>query len=689
MIIALIVTLIPFSVVFSEETREETRIEGEVSVKGVYVGVKGGEGGEAKFTEYKDLEEHWRVFGNVDLGLDSEKYFLNLQAEDIAYDTQRYILDGGIWGKFKFDLFYDEIPHNLTFDARTYYEGAGSHHLTSTPNLNFNTWNTFDYSIDRKQYGVGFKFPLLKPVFFDVSFQREERDGIKAAGLAASSPGGFIVEAPEPIDYTTNNLKLEGGYARKPFFLSFGFIYSDFRDSNDKLTFAAPTSPFLTDTLSLPPDNHYYKGTFKGSLKLPLNSNFNVNLGYGVARSDTTLVDSYVSGAARTTFTLSQPDFDGKIKTKNYAFVLTSNPLNFFDAKLSYKYYKKDNENDVVRETTATDIFFNLPFEYKREAAGIDLGFRLPVRFLLSTGYKFIKTDRKEKGVREATDGVIEEPFPENKDNVYSAELRWNGLDFVTPKVGFEKLIRSADFKGSKPENRRFAYAGQSRETYRAGFDVFPFESLNLGLNYYYKKIDYKEIIGLKEDKRNGFDISADYAFRRLAKLYGYFDYEWIRFHPDQFKLSAPAGAWVANQKDRTWGYGIGTEFYVIPGKLTLLLQHDYLKSNGDVNFTLDPISLIGVAGADNDNVDIMRWDDYTKYALKFKAAYNLTKSLTISAGYVYERFRYNDIQLDGYQFVNPLGGPVAGSSGAYLTGYQKDQSYRANLIFGGITYNF
>ena len=40
MIVALIVTLVPFSVVFSEETR----IEGEVSVKGGYVGVKGGEG---------------------------------------------------------------------------------------------------------------------------------------------------------------------------------------------------------------------------------------------------------------------------------------------------------------------------------------------------------------------------------------------------------------------------------------------------------------------------------------------------------------------------------------------------------------------------------------------------------------------------------------------------------------------
>ena len=133
MIVALIVTLVPFSVVFSEETR----IEGEVSVKGGYVGVSGGEGGEAKFTEYKDLEEPWRLFGNLDLGLDSPKYFLNFQANDIAYDTQRYILDGGIWGKFKFDLFYDEIPHNLTFDARTYYEGAGSHNLTGTPNVKF------------------------------------------------------------------------------------------------------------------------------------------------------------------------------------------------------------------------------------------------------------------------------------------------------------------------------------------------------------------------------------------------------------------------------------------------------------------------------------------------------------------------------------------------------------------------
>jgi len=682
MIVALIFTLMPFSVVLSEETR----FEGEVSVKGGYVGVKGGEGGEAKFTEYRNLKENFRIFGNVDLGLDSEKYFLNFRANDIAYDTQRYELDAGMWGKFKFNLFYDEIPHNLTFDARTYYQGAGSHNLTGQPDTNFNTWNTFDYSIERKQYGAGFKFPLLKPFFFDVSFQREERDGIKAAGLAAGSPGGPIVEAPEPIDYTTNNLKLEGGYAKNPFFLSLGFIYSDFNNSNDKLTFAHPLVPSLIDSIALPPDNNFYRGFFKGALKLPLNSRFNVNLGYGVAKSDTTLTDSYVSGntaaaTTRTTLTLSQPDFNGKIKTQNYAFVLTSNPIHFLDGKIFYQFYEKDNDSDVVTQRTATAIYTNFPFEYKREVVGTDLGFRLPARFLLSTGYKFIKTDRKEEG-------ATVESLPENKDDVYSVELRWNGLDFLTPKVGYEKLKRSADFEGSTPVNRRYAYAGQDRDTYKASIDFFPTENLNLGLGYAHKDTDYKELQGLLSDKRDAFDISADYTFRKLAKLYGYVDYEWIKFNQEN---RVTAGTWEAKQKDKGWGYGIGTEFYVIPEKLTLFFHHDYLKSKGNVDYTLNPITVTTVPGANQDNINILRWDDYTKYALKFKAAYNLTKSLTVSAGYVYERFKYNDAQLDNYQYINPPGGNPAtsASNGAWLTGYQKDQTYKASLIFTGVTYKF
>ena len=136
---------------------------------------------------------------------------------------------------------------------------------------------------------------LIKPFFFDVSFQREDRDGIKPAGIAPGSPGGFDLELPEPVDYTTNNLKVEGGYAKNPLFLSLGFIYSDFNDSNDKLNFTHPQAPFPIDTLTLPPDNRYYKGFFKGAVKLPMNSKFNVNAGYSSARSDANLLNSFIN----------------------------------------------------------------------------------------------------------------------------------------------------------------------------------------------------------------------------------------------------------------------------------------------------------------------------------------------------------------------------------------------------------
>jgi MtrB/PioB family decaheme-associated outer membrane protein len=684
---------------FSTALSEEVKLEGEVGAKGVYAGVTGEEGGRAKFTEYRDLQQGVSVFGDVGLGLDSERYFLKFRATDMGYDTQSYRLDGGMWGKFKFDLFYDEIPHNLTFDARTFFFEAGHHALVGTPNTNFSAWNTFDYSIDRKQYGGGFKLPLLKPFYFDVSFQREDRDGIKPAGTAPGSPGGIVLEIPEPVDYTTNNLKLEGGYAKNPFFLSAGFIYSDFDDHNDKLTFTHPVAPFPVDTLTLPPDNKYYKGYFKGAVKLPLNSKFNVNAGYSTAKSDTSLLNSFVDTGTINPITLSKLSFDGKINTKNYSFVLTSNPLRILDGKIFYSFYKRENRNDVVfqNEITLGTIEFNKPFDYKKNAAGIDLGLKLPENFYLSGGYKYIKTDRRLQGIEptEITDTTEAEQIPPNtKDNIYSADLRWTGLDFLVFKAGYERLDRNADFPTPfVPVNRRSVYSSFDRDTFRTSVDLYPVENLNVGFGYLYKITDYAEIFGLKNDKRHEFESSADYLIGKIAKLYGFFNLEWIKFI-QSVQNPSPLNAFSEDTKERTYGFGIGTEVYAIPQKLTFICQFDYEKSNGNVDFTLNPSTFAGAGlgpatGANNDNIDITNLDDYTKYAFKFKAAYHFTKSVIVSAGYVYERFKYNDVQLDNYQFVNPAVGPVAGGNAGYLTGAYKDQSYKAHLIFGGVTYKF
>jgi len=692
MIIAMIASLVPFSSAFPLDDT----IEGEVSLEGILADVNGGEGGRAKFTQYRDLREDGGAYGRARLKLDTEKYFMNFNAGDFGYDTQFYDISGGMWGKFKLDLSYNEIPHNITFDAKTPFLGAGHDTLVGAPNANVGTWNTFDYSIDRKQYGGGFKVNMMKPFFFDVSFQREDRDGIKPAGIASGSPGGFDLELPEPINYTTNNLKVEGGYGKKPLFLSLGFIYSDFSDSDDKLNFTHPVTPFPTDTLTLPPDNRYYKGFLKSGVQLPLNSRFNVNLGYSTARSDASLLNSFVDSGAITNLALSNSDFDGRIDTQSASFVLTSHPFRFLNAKIFYSYYKKENKNNIIFQDDGSGAQpeFNRPFEYKKNSAGIDLGFKLPASFYLSGGYKYIQTDRKVKGLElletDPTELATELELipPDNKDHLWSADLKWSGLDILAVKAGYEKLDRSADFQSpTTPLNRRFAYAAQDRSTYKASIDIFPIENLNFTLEYLYKITDYKENFGFKKDKRHEFDISADYTIGKIAKLYAFSDIERIKLsQPEQ--CQSPLAEWSAKQKDRSWGYGVGTEVYVIPRKLTFIFQHNYVRSNGNVDFNLSPslfVGTTGLAGANNDIIDIIKWDDYTLYSFKVKAIYNFTKSLTASLGYAHQRFKYSDAQLDNYNFT-PNG---AATSTGFLTGAYKDQSYTANVVFGGLTYKF
>jgi MtrB/PioB family decaheme-associated outer membrane protein len=667
-ILAVIVSLLSLSNAFSQDKT----IEGEVSLKGIYVDVDAKEGGKAKFTAYRDLREDGGIYARARLKWDTPDYLLRFEAGDIAYDTQYYRLEGGMWGKFKFDLFYDEIPHNFTFDARTPFLGAGRDTLTGAPNTNIDSWDTFDYSILRRQYGGGLKVNMIRPFFFNVSFQKEQKEGIKPTGAAETTPGGIAFELPEPVEYVTNNLNVETGYSQKPLFLALSYFYSDFNNSDTALNlpanFNAPTA------FSLPPDNTYHKGAFKGTVNLPFNSRFSTNMGLSRGRSDTSILS------------LISSEYTGKVDTQNYDFSLTSNPIRFLDVKVYSKYYKRANKSDDP--TGVVDLFL----DYNISTYGGELGFRLPLHLYLSGGYKYVNTKRDKQGETDP-----EEILPYDTDNIYSVDLRWTGLDFLSARLGYEKLDRDANYQTVESEEnpaKRYYYASQNRDTFKAGVDIFPLESLNFGLEYRYKKIDYSDItFGLRSDKRHEVDISADYAIGEIAKVYGYGDYGWIRFDQSQHKIpllpfSPTEGNWDAKQKDRTYGYGIGTEVFVIPKKLTLVFQHDYLKSNGSVDFTLDPALFVasnGIAGANNENIDIARWDDYTLYCFKIKTVYNFTKSLAASLGYAYERFKYSDAQLDNYEFVPA----VAGTNGAYLTGAFKDQSYRANLVFGGLTYKF
>ena len=696
----MLLAMILFSMSVSYSLAYEYRLETDIELTGELLDI---EGNKAKFNEYRDIRDG--LYGRIHLLYDSNYYF-DFNAADIGYDTQNYRLEGGKWGSFKFYLDYFEIPHNFTFGTRSFYSGISTENLSFKgfpPSTDIGTWSTFDYSVKRKNYGGGFAFDMIKPFYLDVTISREEKNGVYPLGVAGTTPGGITIELPVPVDYITDTLKIEGGYIKNPLFLSLSLFMSEFDNDNHNLNFRNPATAntaSTTDVLTLPPDNNYYKLSFNGGAKLPLNSKFNLNLAASRATSEVKLLDFLVDDVpgGRVPVSLSDKTFDGKIDTQNYNFVLTSNPVSFLDGKIFYKHYRRENNSDKITTIAEGETLTNSLFGYKKDDYGAEFGFRLPANLYLITGYNHVRTERKREDV------------PVNRDDVYSVDLRWSGLDFMTVKVGYEKLHRDAEFHApdvapDDPEFintfvRRFDVAAKDRNTYKVSVDISPTENLNFSIGYKNKDTDYKDVVlGLREVKGDEFNIDADYTFGKVAKLNAYYDYEKVRYFQFQRQLpfnatsgfdpstppTAAAFNWDAKQKDRSYDYGFAADIYLIPKRLTLKLQHDYIRSNGDVDFTYHLGGNPLPAGRTQDNIDISNWDDYTLRSYMIKAIYNATKKLSLSAAYVYEKFTYSDAQLDGYQFVPA----TTGTNGAFLTGAYKDQSYRANVVFLSITYKF
>ena len=302
--------------------------------------------------------------------------------------------------------------------------------------------------------------------------------------------------------------------------------------------------------------------------------------------------------------------------------------------------------------------------------------FKLPASFRLTAGYTNKRT-------------TYEDRYDAKKrtDDIYSADLSWSGLDFATFRVGYEYLHRSLDRDGTDAKADgdtiwRFDVAPANRNTFKASVDLFPVDNLSLTVGYKYKKTDYEDRslatattgLGLRDYKTDGVFADASYAFAAFAQVHGYFDYEKVRSlqygHSD-----GEATDWNVRQKEKNFDYGVGTDVFIIPKKLTLKLQYDYIRSDGSADFNYLDVPTPG-------GVDISNWGDYRKKAFSARAMYDIAKSVSLSAGYIYERFKLDDSQFEGYQYLP--GGPTA-----YLTGAYKDQSYNANVLFLSVAYKF
>jgi MtrB/PioB family decaheme-associated outer membrane protein len=677
----------------------------------------------AKFNEYRDVRTG--VFSNMQFGGDNGSYYVDITGENVGRDDQFFEVKGGRFGSFDYSFFYNETIHNLTFGAKTFYANPGSNNLTygyangatgltaytPTVPLDATRWNTFDYSVKRKDAGASVDFSFGTPFYVTVDASQNEKKGIVPFGTPSNlirdyknaTSASLFMELPIPVDYRTNNVNLKAGYNTKKYSFSIAGSLSKFENENTFVNFRNPgvTTRDMSEFVSQPSDNDNYKLSMQGAVRqLPLNSALALQLGYSKLKSDftipTTLTNSSntaTSGVNPTYNTvilgLNKNKFTGDITYQTASAALTSEPIKALDTKIHFNYLSKENKSDIIEFTNPTTRLSTDTelFGYKKYNVGADAGYKITKTTKAAVGYEFERVDRNNR---------ID--FNNTSDNRVYGEIKDSSLGWLTAKAKYQRLWRNSTFLQDNSTNvywryfRKYDAANKVQDSVKLALDFDPIERLNFGLEYTYKNNDYKDtLLGVTKDTRHEFYVDASYEITDIVKLTAFFDYETVD-STDAFRsnsadprtVSTASGySYSQDLKDRNYLYGLGLQVPIIKNKLEFVASWTYEQANGAADFNIPTLT-----GLTNTFINISDRDDYKKQSLNLKMIYTATKNLDLTLGYAYESYSYSDLSMSNYAYqINSTTTPFPVSG--FLSGADVNQPYNVNLFYMQVGYKF
>jgi MtrB/PioB family decaheme-associated outer membrane protein len=666
---------------------------GKVELGGQLVGIQGNP---SKFNEYRDLGDG--ITGAFDLNLSHEAYYLDMFGKNFglnfdsnkAYRDQEFGLKFGNYENIKLGLFYNEIPHNHTFGARTFFSGIGTTTLTAPitnnaalPNATAqNPPNQFDYIRDRKVKGAELEISAKTPFFISARGEVIEVKGT----LPTGANSGTIKEFPAPIDYLTQTVMLETGYRSKALTATIDGTISNFSNPNSFMTLNyTPLAAATTYTIYLPPESNNYKIGASLRYKLPFLNTVLMARG-SRAQSENTIDLSREQQA-------TVKSFNGKVVYTTAAASITSTPIEKLNTRVFFNFLDKENQS-------TEDFAYNPPagfgtnattdrFDYHKINAGLDGSYKLPAKTKVSAGYEYLKYIR---GIR--TDATS------TTDHTLFAEVKNDYLHWLSAKARYQHLMRSSDnldpglYATSTASDQILAFwrpvdtADRTQDAIKVGVEIEPMHNLAFGAEYSFKNSEFdKTILGVKKDIRHELYVDATYT-AGIVKLNTYFDVEFLtlgtnsRRYQDVGAGSPFSGInnvnnynWASTRRDYNYAVGLNADVDVIKNRMTVGAGYRYESVDGTEDFGASFSPLAPVL-AKNTQVD-----NQIKQTLTAKMGYNITPSLKLDISYLYENFRYNDDHWVGYNYA-----PTAGTN---LTGAYANPNYEAHVGFMKLGYKF
>ncbi len=718
-----------------EEAEEEIKVSSlngtiTVGVGTVGIAAESSDDESAKYGEYIGITEKGGYFiGDADLLYDwKDKYYLEVKAKDIGLENKSVNVETGRWGGYKVFVNHQTKPHYFSKNSQVIHDGSGSAALTlpfdrttdggSDPasmanTLSANIKNT-ELKLDRNSTGIGFSIPYGK-LSVGMSVNREEKEGTKPLGSVVGTFSGDrrAIVLPEPIDYTTDEFTATLDYRAKNASVSFRYYLSNFKSGNDSFTWANPYSGASypdTARTSLAPDNQHQRISVSGNLLgLPYSTRISILAESGVMKQDERLLDYSNNPSAVITTARPRANADTEIATTHFFLNISSRPVPKLGLNVKYRQYKTDNKtpkdlfqyviNDGTQQAAVDggNALYNLPYDYDKKQLMLGANYILRKRTNLSLGYVNETVNRSYREIEKTMENKYKASLSSHLNSTVSARVNYTYAqrsavdDYNTNSVFLERhsdayiaSISDTNLQfDNHPDIRKYDIADRDQTKVRTSLDFNPDGILFGGLNYVYRKDDYKDsTLGMQYAEDHSFTVDGTLFPADFISVTAYYTFQTIesrqrgRYFADSSSTSQISNTdmnWTTQHFEAIPTIGIGTDFSFMGDALTIELNYMFSESSTEIQFS---------AGSGLPPAEDLPELKTKLTVMDFTGRYLLKDNWTLGLMYQLEKYESDDFATDG---VSPMSGTLA--EVITMTGSVPD--YEAHMVMMFVTYSF
>ncbi|MDJ0794038.1 MAG: MtrB/PioB family decaheme-associated outer membrane protein [Woeseiaceae bacterium] len=606
---------------------------------------------QARFGNYTGFDEKG-TYANVNGHgrYNGDGYRVDYVIEDLGLDSRAFDMSIGSEGLFEFRVGYRDLPYRRFDTTRSVFDASTGNVLSlpsgwvaagTTDQMTqlSSSQQTTPIGTDRQILDVGVDWNASDAFTLFAEFRRQKRDGIDIASGTSFAQSAFL---PRWIDFETDRIDAGVRYTTENTSLTLGYYGSFFTNKNASLFWETPfaASP-ATSRLQMArePGNDFSQVSLSGT--------------YLVDQWDTVLAFSAATGRGEqneallpytinpdiVTTALPTTALDAQVDTIDYAFTVTSRPLDKVRVKFAYRYDERDNKTPVydwnrviVDLLSSGDVEQNTPYSYDRGHMTLSGEYMFSRELRVSAGYERREVNRDNQEVAEQI------------TDTGWGQLRWKPAAWLDLRAkggasrrGVERYDETVAVSfGQNPLLRKYNLAYRYREFGEVVATITPAESpLSFAASALFADDDYKDsLVGMNGSEEFRATFDASWAVSESAAVY----FVWGRDAIDAHQTGAENFGfwdWSAFHEDTFDHVGAGMSWRPDDGKLGFSLSYD--RGTGETKIMLDSLS-----GGRSDLPTL----ESTLDAARAEASYAFSDRLDATFELRYERFDLKDFAL-------------------------------------------